>query len=91
MLRIADADNARISRLQDGLGCAPTAPRRPLQALGVFASPPVHRAAAPRGLRRPLHPAASRPAGRPPAGTICFCKLYLHSAAFCGMISTDYR
>ena len=38
-----------------------------------------------------LHPAASRPAGRPPAGTFCFCKLYLHSAAFCGMISTDYR
>ena len=39
----------------------------------------------------PLHPVASRPAGRPPAGAFRFCKLYLHSAAFCGMISTDYR
>ena len=91
MLRIADADNARISRPQDGLGCAPTAPRRPLQALGVFASPLSIGRRRRADCAAALHPAASRPAGRPPAGTFCFCKLYLHSAAFCGMISTDYR
>ena len=60
MLRIADAGDTRISRPQDGLGCAPTTPRRLLQALGFFASP------RPIGRRRRADCAAALPPRRLP-------------------------